>query len=216
MLRKNKIAAAIAVFLLSYVIFLVIWVQIKPLYGNLLAHVGAPLAAWTTGARMVDIDQGQELADVTFSYYAETVKGSGDVILDVKIPVSNYSFNVPLTLALIAGLFVFFRWRPQTLVEACLILVLIHVSYIYFLCTLQIFYQLAMGQIKVPPKWVQFTVQFMWGFTDNLIIRFEPFLIAVYLWLRRMLPAGAADARSAPDAGKDGAIQADSKRPRGG
>ena len=69
-----------------------------------------------------------------------------------------------------------------------------------------------MDQIMVPPKWVQFTVQFMWGFTDNLIIRFEPFLIAVYLWLRQTLPAGTANACSASGPGKETATQTDSER----
>lgn len=186
MLPKSKIFLAGGVFLLSYALFLVVWVQVKPFYGNLLAHVGAPLAAWTTGARLDEIVHDKEVADLIFYYFAVTSQGSGDVLIDVKISVSNYSFNVPLTFSLIAGLFVFFRWRLGSLLEAGLILVLIHLSYIYFHCTLQIFYQLAMGQIFVAPKWVQFFLQFMWGFTDNLIIRFEPFLITVYLWMRRM------------------------------
>jgi hypothetical protein len=186
MLRKNRIFLAFGAFLFSYIIYLLVWVQIKPYYGNILVHMGAPLAAWTTGARVDRITQGKEVADVNFLYYAETSEGSGDISLAVKVSVSNYSFNVPLTFALITGLFVVFRWRLGSLTEACLILVLVHLSYIYFLCTLQIFYQLAMGQIATPAKWVQFLIQFLWGFTDNLIIRFEPFLIAVYLWLRGM------------------------------
>jgi hypothetical protein len=203
MLPKNKIFLAVGVFFLSYALFLAIWVQVKPFYGSLLAHVGAPLAAWTTGARLDEIVHGKEVADLIFYYFAVTSQGSGDVLIDVKIAVSNYSFNVPLTFSLIAALFVFFRWRPGALLEAGLILVLIHLSYIYFHCTLQIFYQLAMGQIFVPPKWVQFLLQFMWGFTDNLIIRFEPFLITVYLWMRRLLskPAPALEA-AAPVAKK--------------
>lgn len=187
MLPRSRIAAAVAVFFLSYVVFLLIWIQIKPHYGNLLAHIAAPLAAWTTGTRLEKIEQGAELTEVTFSYFVKNSGQGSDVMLGVKVPVSNYSFNVPLTLSLIAGLYAIFRWRPQSLAEACLILVLIHLGYIYFLCILRVFYQLAMANIVVPAKWVQFLVQFLWSFTDNLIIRFEPFLIAVYLWLRQLV-----------------------------
>jgi hypothetical protein len=196
MRRKNKILPAVAVFFLSYVLLLFIWVQVKPFYGNFLAHVGAQLSAWTTGARLNEIEQDSEVANISFLYYAVTSDGSGDIILKTSISVSNYSFNVPLTFALIAGLFVIFRWAPGTILESCLILIGIHLAYIYFYCTLQIFYQLAVGHIMAPSKWIQFLLQFLWGFTDNLIIRFEPFLIAVYLWLRQTLRARAAAANA--------------------
>ena len=105
MLPRSRIAAAVAVFFLSYAIFLVIWIQVKPHYGNLLAHIAAPMAAWTTGTRLEKIEQGAELADITFSYYVKEGGQGRDVMLGVQVPVSNYSFNVPLTLALIAGLY---------------------------------------------------------------------------------------------------------------
>jgi hypothetical protein len=194
MRRRNKILPAVAVFFVSYLLLLFLWLHIKPYYGNFLAHVGAQLAAWTTGARLSEVAQASEVADISFLYYAVTGEGSGDVMLKVRISVSNYSFNVPLTFALIAGLFVIFRWAPATILESCLILMGVHLAYIYFFCTLQIHYQLAMGHIAAPAKWVQFLLQFLWGFTDNLIIRFEPFLIAVYLWLRQMLHTRTAAA----------------------
>ncbi len=174
-----------AVFFISYLALLLLWVQAKPYYGNFLAHVGAQLSAWTTGSRLAAVRQESEIAEISFLHYATTRDGSGDVMLKVRISVSNYSFNVPLTFALIAGLLMVFHWRAGSILESCLILMAIHLAYIYFYCTLQIFYQLAMGHVMAPAKWVQFLLQFLWSFTDNLIIRFEPFLIAVYLWLRQ-------------------------------
>lgn len=181
---RNKIIVASLVFCLTYLLFLILWIQVKPYYGNMITQVGARLAASTTGLRVEQIRHGKEVATITFARTVLTKKGLGDILLDLRISVSNYSFNVPLTLALVAGLFPFFKWRKKSLIEACFILLFIHLLYIYFFCTLHVLHQLTLVGMKAPPKTVQFLLQFMWTFTDNMVIRFEPFLVAVYLWLR--------------------------------
>ena len=181
---RNRLIIASSVFCLTYLIFLTLGIQVKPYYGNMLTQVGARLAASTAGLRVEKTQHGKEVATITFARTVLTKKGLGDILLDLKISVSNYSFNVPLTFALVAGLFPFFRWRKRSLIEACFILLFIHLLYIYFFCSLQLLYQLTLAGVKAPPKTVQFLLQFMWTFTDNMVIRFEPFLVAVYLWLR--------------------------------
>jgi len=181
---RNKMLLGLAVFFVSYPVFLVIWVQVKPYYGYVLTQVGARLAAATTGLHIEDIQHGKEKAAVTFTDQIMTGEGLRDLFLDLKIAVSDYTFNVPLTFALVVGLFPFFKWRKRTLIEACVILIFIHLSYIYFFCLYQLFYQLNQTGIRMTSKPVQFFLEFMWVFTDNMVIRFEPFLVAVYLWLR--------------------------------
>ena len=181
---RNRIAIGIVVFFLSYLIFLFIWIQIKPYYGDVMTQVGTHLAGWTTGLRVVKVEHGEEVAYVTFGRTVMTKSGLGDIALRIKISVSHYTFNVPLTFALVAGLFVGFKWRFRTILEACFILIIIHLLYIYFFSSLQLLYELTKAGVRDPSKFVQFFFQFMWTFTDNMIIRFEPFLVAVYLWLR--------------------------------
>jgi len=181
---KNKILPGAALFLISYPIFLVLWIQVKPYYGYGLTQVAAGIAAVTAGLDVEDVRHGKEKAAVTFTDHIMTEEGLKEAFFDLKIAVSDYSFNVPLTFALVAGLFPFFRWRKRTLLEACFILIVIHFSYIYFFCILQLFYKMTQAGIRTTSKPVQFFLQFMWAFTDNMVIRFEPFLVAVYLWLR--------------------------------
>lgn len=128
---------------------------------------------------------------ITFSRRILTTKGLADFVVDIKIDVSKYSFNVPLTFALVAGLFPFFRWRKRYVAEALVILVFVHLLYIYSLCNLKLFYQIAAIEKTPPSISVQYILEFIWAFTDNMIIRFEPFLIAVYLWLRNRGQAGS-------------------------
>lgn len=181
---RNKIFLGIALFLVSYPVFLVLWIQLKPYYGYVLTQVGARLAAVTAGVRVEDIRHGEEKAGITFTDQVMTGEGLRDVFVDLKIAVSDYSFNVPLTFALVIGLYPFFRWRKRTLLEACVVLARVHLSYIYFFCILQILYRLTQGGVRTTSTPVQFFLQFMWAFADNMVIRFEPFLVSVYLWLR--------------------------------
>ena len=181
---RNRILFGAALFLVSYPLFLVLWIQVKPYYGYTLTQVGARLAAVTTGLRVEDVRHGKEKAAVTFTDQIMTAEGLSEVFLDLKIAVSDYSFNVPLTFALVVGLSPFFKWRKRTLIEACFILMIVHFFYIYFVCILQLFYKMTVAGIRTTSKPVQFFLQFMWAFTDNMVIRFEPFWGAVYLWLR--------------------------------
>lgn len=184
MRHRNRVILGFSIFFLAYLFFLVLWIQVKPYYGHMLTQVGTRLAAWTTGLRVEEIEHGKEVATITFARTVMTRHGIDDLLLDLKIEVSKYSFNVPLTFALVAGLFPIFKWRKRSLIEACFMLLFIHLLYIYFFCTLQLFYNLTQVGIKTPSKALQFFLQFMWAFTDNMIIRFEPFLVATYLWLR--------------------------------
>ena len=184
MRQRNSVMWGIGIFVISYSIFLILWIHVKLHYGTMLTHVGSRLSAWSAGACVESIHHGKEVATITFAYPVVTNQGRGDILLDVKIAVSSYSFNVPLTFALLAGLFPLFRWRIRSLLEACFILLFIHLLYISFFCSLQLFYHLAQAGIKTPLRPVQFFLQFMWAFLDSMIIRFEPFLIAVYLWFR--------------------------------
>lgn len=188
---RNKITLSCIIFFLTYLIALVIWLQIKPYYANIQAHFGAFLSARTIGFRVLDVKQENELSVITFSRAILTEKGLADLVVDLKIAVSHYSFNVPLTFALVASLSVFFKWRIRFLVEAFFILLFIHLLYIYSFCNLNLAHQISMAGAGTPPKPVQYLLQFMWAFTDNMVLRFEPFLVAVYLWLRNREPANS-------------------------
>ncbi len=134
-----------------------------------------------------------------------TKKGLGEILADLEIDVSHFTYNVPLTIALVAGLFPFFRWRKRYLVEIVLLLLFVHLLYIYLFCTLQVFYKLWQSEPRGHSGSVQqLFLEFMWTFTQNLVIPFEPFLVAVYLWLRGRESSGAdgPTGKKAPVSGK--------------
>ncbi len=181
MRSRNRIVLSVLIFASCYILFLVLWIRVKPYYGTVLARMGGHLAGYTAGA---ELEKGEDLASVS---YARTVmKGGnvGEILMEFKISVSNYSFNVPLSLALAAALFLFLRWRWRYLLEMSLLLALVHLLYVYSYCTLNLIKEAAQAGLRNPSALVQFSVQFLWAFTDNMVIRFEPFLVGAYLLLR--------------------------------
>jgi hypothetical protein len=183
---RNRFVLAILLFLLSYPLFLVIWIYVKPFYGTGLTHIGTGLAVLTMGGVVEKIVTDKEDASVTLVRSFITNHGMTDMVLDLKLSVSKYSFNVPLTFALIASLLPIFRWRKRTLFEAVLILVFVHLLYIYSYCCLQMYNSFIISGIQVQSNVSRFFWEFFWAFTDNMVIRFEPFLVAMYLWLRNI------------------------------
>ena len=189
---RNKILLAVLTFLVVYVLSLILWIQVKPYYGYALTQVGARLAGWTTGLRVESVGVEKKAISVSFAGPVLTKKGLEEMVADFNFDVSRFTYNVPLTVALVAGLFPFFRWQKRYLFEIIVILLFVHLLFIYLFCTQQVFYGFWKSGLRAHSSSVQqFFLEFMWTFTQNLIIPFEPFLVAVYLWLR-----GREDSRS--------------------
>ncbi len=184
MQQRNKIFLSIIIFFISYFIFLILWIQIKSFYGYGLAKVGSKLAAITMNCKISSFKNNGELTKITFSKLISTTKGLGKLTIDVDIAVSKYSFNIPLTLALMASFFIFFRWKKRTLFEAIFLLILVHLLYVYSFCCVNIYHTFVnIGLINLK-SFPQIFWESLWTFTDNFIIRFEPFLLIIYIWFR--------------------------------
>ena len=179
---KNKALLSLLIFMLSYPAYLVAWIKIKSYYSYGMTHVGAFLASATMGTSIKKIVIDEEDAKIRF--VRPLYKGSkrADLVMDVIVSVSNYSFNAPLSMALVTALFPLFRWRRRSIVEVIVLLVFVHLLYIYSFCCLQQYYVLVRSGIKAHSQVTQLFWEFLWSFTDNMIIRFEPFLVVIYLW----------------------------------
>ncbi len=186
MYLRNKITTAIAIFIISYIVFLFLWIPAKPFYGKIIGIISAEMAAITTGVEIKKSQFDQEKIKVTFTlpyliYGEKRIKG---VEIDTMIGISSFAFNIPLTFSLIFALLPLIKWKKINLIEAISILVIIHILFAYsYFCT-HIFYSLAKTGVRSLTSTKQMFWEFLWTFTDNMIIRFEPFLLSAYIWLR--------------------------------
>ena len=157
---KNKIRPAVGLFIIVYIVTLLIWVQIKPVYGRLLTRVAAGAAVVQTGFKVKSVQQDADVTRLTLSRTVIQKRGIGDFLMELKLNVSNYTFNVPLTLAIIAGLYPLFGWRKKNIPEIAVILIGIHFLYIYSFCILRIFETMTQAGMTTTSSAFQFLLQF--------------------------------------------------------
>jgi hypothetical protein len=82
------------------------------------------------------------------------------------------------------ALYFVLKRRKRAYGEALAILVSVHFLYVFSLDTkelTEVFMDRGLEAHSVPRL---FVYQFLWGFIDNMVIRFEPFLIGFYMFLR--------------------------------
>lgn len=177
---KLLILKTILIFLASYFILLIAWIQVKDTYGYVITFVGSEFVAELKDAKLEEISQEKGIIQATFS----PLKNKSGILIDVPIKTSSYTFNAPLTLAIMASLYPFIRRRTRAYAEAILILLIVHFLFVFSLEAKQlteIFMDRGIERISIPRLSVY---QFLWGFTDNMVIRFEPFLIGFYMFIR--------------------------------
>ncbi len=198
MLSRNKIILATLLFLAAYSLGVFLWIHVKAYYGMAITSIAAHLSAFVTGCLVDSIDFHGEKAVCNFVYQALTVRGPANLNFNAVLFVSNYSYNVPLTLSLMAALYPFILWKSRTLAEALALLILIHVLYVFWYCGLQTYYSLIKAGVKTVWKPEAFFWEFPWVFINAMVIRFEPFLIGAFLWFRNR---GFSRPRQATDRG---------------
>ncbi len=200
LLPKGAILKAGLIFVISFCVFLGGWLVVKGYYGTVITTVSSYAAAAVKNAQVVDITRDKDVVKVGFipkTYgVAQVYKTSIDV------PVSNYAFNVPLTLAIMAAFFPFLRSR-RLYIEALVILVFVHFLFIFTLEGERLTGVFVSQGYEKESTISNIFWQFSWGFLDNMVVRFEPFLIGAYLFFFRNRVPSAKPGRERDKKGRE-------------
>jgi hypothetical protein len=178
-LLKKTVFKAIAIFFVSYAVFLFLWIQVKDSYGTAVTVTASKLL---TLVKNVDFEEKTRNGDTIEAAFAPSTQR--DILIYIPIRTSSYTFNAPLTFSFMAALYLFIRRKKRAYAEALLILLAIHLLYVFSLeskTLTDILIQRGIAKESAPQ---QFINQFLWSFTDNMVIRFEPFLIGFYMFIR--------------------------------
>ena len=179
--RHSRILVkTVFIFLASYLVFLFLWIQVKDTYGYAITLAASKLVAGLKNARLEEITQEKDIIQATFSPF----NGRTNMLVDITVKTSSYSFNAPLTFAIMMSLSLFILRKKRAYAEALLILLFIHFLYVFSLEAkelTEIFMERKIEAMSTPRL---FVYQFIWSFTDNMVIRFEPFLIGFYMFVR--------------------------------
>ena len=179
LINKSTIFRIILIFTASYLISMLLWIPVKDQYCYTLAFVTSKIVAGLKNAKVEDVTFEEGLVKATFS----PLEGRTTLRLKVPIP-TNYTFNAPLTAAIMACLYMFIRRRTRAYGEALIILLGVHFLYVFSLEMKQITESFMKAGIEKMNKPEAYTYQFLWIFTRSMIIRFEPFLIGFYMYMR--------------------------------
>jgi hypothetical protein len=179
-LRHNRIVLrAVVIFLVSYPMFLVAWIQVKDYYGTAVTVTASKLLTLAKDVTYEGSLQVDDAIEATFSPLSRR-----DMLVDIPVKTSTYTFNAPLTFALMATLWLFLRKKWRAYSEALLILLCVHLLYVFSLEAKTLTETLIQRGIEPENVVRLFFSQFLWSFTDNMVIRFEPFLIGFYMFIR--------------------------------
>jgi hypothetical protein len=178
-LRNKKVVRAVLIFLLSYALFLFFWIQVKDYYGIAVTVTASKLLTLVKGVSYEGVSQAGDAVEVTFSPLSRR-----DMLVDISVNTSSYTFNAPLTFSLMTTLWLFLRKKGKAYSEALLILLCVHLLYVFSLESKTLTETLIQRGVELQNTPLLFFSQFLWGFTDNMVIRFEPFLIGFYMFVR--------------------------------
>ena len=178
--NKSLIFKTVLIFLSAYLISLFLWIQIKDIYGYVITATASRLVAEVKNVRVekMRLEKG-----IVYTSFCRTMRKE-DLVVELAFKTSSYTFNVPLTFSIMASLCLFITRRRRAYAEAALLLVVVHFIYVFSLGAEQLT-EIFMGKgIETISRLKFFIYQFLWGFTDNMLIRADPFLIGFYMFSR--------------------------------
>lgn len=171
-----------AIFIASYLVFLFIWMNIKDYYGYILVKHCAAIVSYVKDVSHNDIRKDGD----TFIAIFMPLKYGSSMLMGTIVKTSTYTFNAPLTFAIMSAFFLFLK-RKRLYAEVLFFLIISHYLYVFSALGEQLTTMLVGKEFEEGTTLRLFFWQFLWGFMDNMVIRFEPFLIGAYLYFRNKM-----------------------------
>jgi hypothetical protein len=180
-LLRSVILKSALIFIAAYLVSLGLWLGIKGYYGMAVTTIASHAAAIVKNVKIVEIKRDKDIVSVGF-----IPKKYGVTILktSINVPISNYTFNAPLTFAIMAAFYPFLK-RRRVYAEALLIMVAVHFLFVFSFEAHGLTSELEKQGYEKSSEAVHVFWEFLWGFINNMVVRFEPFLIGAYLYFFR-------------------------------
>jgi len=180
-LFRSVLLKASLIFVVSYIIFLLVWLGIKGYYGLAITTIASYAITLFKDVDIVSILRQGDIVSVGF-----IPQKFGVAILKttIDVPISNYTFNAPLTFAIMAAFYPFLK-RKWIYLEALVILLVVHFLFVFSLEGQGLTSELEKQGYEKSSTATHIFWEFLWGFINNMVVRFEPFLIGAYLFFFR-------------------------------
>ncbi len=175
---RTVLIKASLIFIAAYIISLLVWLGIKAYYGMAITTIASHAITLIKDVDIVSILRKGDIISVGFipQKYGVTILKT-----TIDVPISNYTFNAPLTFAIMAAFYPFIK-RKWIYLEAVLILLVVHFLFVFSLEGQGLTSELEKQGYEKSSEAVHIFWEFLWGFINNMVVRFEPFLIGAYLY----------------------------------
>jgi hypothetical protein len=177
---KSLLLKAFLLFVAIYLVSLLLWIQVKDYYGMVVTYTVSHIMTLVKDVAYEGMTRDGNIIQTTFI----PLRHKSQFALEIPVNTSSYTFNMPLTIAIISALGPFIVRKGRAYTEALVILFMVHLLYVFSLQAKELtdmFIRLGYEEMSRPRI---FLYQFLWTFTDNMVIRFEPFLIGFYVYMR--------------------------------
>jgi hypothetical protein len=180
-LFRSVLIKASLIFIVAYIISLAVWLGVKAYYGMAITTIASHAITLIKNVDVVSILRNGDIISVGFipQKYGVTI-----IKTTIDVPISNYTFNAPLTFAIMAAFYPFLK-RKWIYLEAILILVVVHFLFVFSMEGEKLSAALETQGYEKGGTASQLFWEFLWGFINNMVVRFEPFLIGAYLYFFR-------------------------------
>lgn len=179
--HKQAILRTVPTFLVAYFISLFFWIQVKDYYGFSVTY----FTSWIVGIiKDIRVDEIARNGDVIQVAFSAPFSIRPDMVVDIPVRTSNYTFNAPLTFGIMASMYFILQRKIRACAEGLLLLITVHLLYVTSLELKTLTETFLQMDIEPVSQSRLFLLQFLWSFTNNMVIRFEPFLIGFYLFIR--------------------------------
>jgi hypothetical protein len=184
---KYPVLKAGLVFIASFIVSIILWVQVKNYYCYTITLVASKVLASLKGATLGEITNKGDIFYAEFNF----LKGRRYATIGVTSGPNIYFFTVPLTLSLLVSLTPFITKKKRAYAEAFIILVLVHCLYVFSVEGTELTDQSMQYGIEPANTTELGTYQYLWKATEFTVMAIGPFLITTYVFVRfRRQPKG--------------------------
>lgn len=171
------------VFLLLYAVFLLLWIWIKDYYGLVITYIASYLVSYVKDVHISWIHM--EGSTIRVGFIPERYSPER-ILIEIMVRNYSYTFNVPLTLAI---MFAFYPLLKRRLLYIWIILILfcLHIFFVFSLECQRLTSVMTDRGFEKGGKIDILLWNSVHGFIGSMAIRFQPFLVGIYMYFRRLV-----------------------------
>ena len=182
-LRKRLVRLTL-IFLAGYVLSLVIWLFVGKYYGYVITSISAHAIAPVKNIQLDLVKFDEKDSNNISTYFRTLKKFTKNIGMLQNVNYSHFTFNIPITVGILAAFYPFIR-KKRVYIEVTVLLVSIHIIYVFFFEGLKLSEALLKSGYEKPNEAKLIFWRYSEGFFKSMVLRFEPFLIGAYLYFSR-------------------------------